>query len=89
MPTVKCRLGRAPPSSSKIGLIIEGVISLEERPYRPPITRGVVANGGVVTVHRLGERSDYREIQGFADRPGLLRPVENGDRPARSSAGQR
>ncbi len=29
-----------------MGLIIEGVISLEESPYRPPMTRGALANGG-------------------------------------------
>ena len=81
MPTVKCRLGRVAASSSKIGLIIDGVISLDDRPYRPPMTRGIVANGGVVTVHRLGKRSDDREIQGFADRAWLLRPVEDRDRP--------
>ena len=46
MPTVKWRFGRSLASSSNTGLIIPGVTSLEARPYRPPITRGIAANGG-------------------------------------------
>ena len=46
MPTVKWRLGRAADSSSKTGRIMPGVTSFDDRPYRPPITRGIAANGG-------------------------------------------
>ncbi len=46
MPTVKWRFGRSADSSSNTGRIMPGVTSLDERPYRPPITRGIAANGG-------------------------------------------
>ena len=40
MPTVKWRLGRSLLSSSRAALAMAGVNSLEDSPYRPPITRG-------------------------------------------------
>ena len=45
MPTVKWFFGLALAASSRTAFTMAGVNSLEERPYRPPMTRGVAAKG--------------------------------------------
>ncbi len=44
---VKWFRGRGAASSAKMAAIMAGVNSLEERPYRPPTTRGGAGNGAV------------------------------------------
>ena len=40
MPTVNRRRGRSRASSANTPAIIAGVTSFDDRPYRPPVTRG-------------------------------------------------
>src|SRR3990172_10712611 len=46
MPTLKCNLGSALPSSAKTAAAIAGVNSFEDSPKRPPITLGAQVPSG-------------------------------------------
>ena len=50
IPTVKWFFGEAFFISSKTPLTIAGVNSFDERPYRPPVTRGKEEKGAVFVV---------------------------------------